>query len=307
MKNKKHLLPQLALFTVSLIFGANYWITKNLMPNYFDPFQLLIIRTGGALLLIVIIHFFQTNEKVVYRDIIKIAFCSIFGIALNQGFLYIGLNKTSPFDASIIHTSNPIIVLFLSMLFLKENISFYKIVGILFGLIGALLLVFTSSSNNSDGLSSLIGNIFILANGISYAIYLIMIKRIMEKYKPLTVLKWLFLFGFIFSMPFILMSKQQLNFENIGIKQWFSVFYIVVVNSFLAYFLIAFALKRVTAAVAGYYTYLQPLVVAIIGVFLGKETPSLIKVFFGIFIFLGVYLINIERKYTPKKDMLKRS
>lgn len=290
--NKTHFLPQLALLSVSTIFGANYWVTKNLMPDYLDPFQLLVIRTGGAFSLIFLFQFFHTNEKILSKDIIKIAFCSVFGIALNQGFLYIGLNKTSPLDASVIHTSNPIIVLLLSMIFLKEEINNYKIVGILLGLTGALMLVSKGSVDHNSGLSSLIGNVFILANGISYALYLILVKDIMSRYKPISVLKWLFLFGFIFSLPFILFSNRGFRFENIGIKQWISIFYIIVINSFFAYFLIAFALRKVTASVAGYYTYIQPLIVAIIGVLLGKESPTPLKIVFGILIFSGVYMVN---------------
>jgi drug/metabolite transporter (DMT)-like permease len=294
---KKSFFPQLALLAVSLIFGANYWITKNLMPVYLDPYQLLIIRTGGAFLLIIVVQFFSVKESVSTVDIFKIAFCSIFGIALNQGLLYIGLNKTSPFDASIIHTSNPIIVLLLSLLILKEKISLSKIAGILLGLTGALLLIITGKSSNESNLSSLSGNLFILANGIAYALYLILVKNIMEKYKPITVLKWLFFFGFIFSMPFLLLSNKSIIISNIGTLQWISIFYIIFINSFLAYLLIAYALKKVTATVAGYYTYIQPFIVAVIGVLIGKESPTLIKVFCGFLIFAGVYVINGNRRY----------
>jgi len=292
--------PQSALLTVSLIFGANYWITKNLMPNYFDPFQLLLIRTSGAFVLIWTISIFVQKEKIENYDIIKIAACSILGIAFNQGFLYIGLNKTSPFDASIIHTSNPILVLFLSYLIIKEKICFNKALGMFFGFSGALLLIISGAKIDNSKLSSTFGNIFILANSISYALYLIFIKDIMVKYKPVTVLKWLFLFGLIFSLPFFCMSDNEFKFQNIGTSQWISIFYIIILNSFLAYLLMAYALKKVTATIAGYYTYIQPFVVAAIGILIGKETPTLIKVFCGLLIFFGVYLINLKRSNLTK-------
>ena len=98
-------------------------------------------------------------------------------------------------------------------------------------------------------------------------------------------------------MPFLLLSNKSIIISNIGTLQWISIFYIIFINSFLAYLLIAYALKKVTATVAGYYTYIQPFIVAVIGVLIGKESPTLIKVFCGFLIFAGVYVINGNRRY----------
>ncbi len=288
---KPLLLSQFALLAVSIIFGANYWISKSLMPDYLNPFQLLIIRTGGAMAIIWIFQIFTKREKVPFNDLVLLAVCSLFGITLNQGFLYIGLNKTSPFDASVIHTANPIIVMLIAAFVINEKITLLKSIGVFLGLSGALFLIFTSN-RSSNSMSSFVGNLFIFANGASYAIYLVIVKPLMKKYNTITVLKWVFLFGFIFSIPFIKESHQNINWEKFSTLQWSSLLYIIIFNSFIAYILIVYALKHVTATNVGYYTYLQPLVVAIIGITLGLEVPGLTKILAGLMIFAGVYLIN---------------
>lgn len=288
---KALILSQFALFAVSIIFGANYWISKSLMPDYLDPFQLLILRTGGAMAIIWIFQLFIKKEKVPFNDLVLLAVCSLFGITLNQGFLYIGLNKTSPFDASIIHTANPVIVMLIAAVVINEKITLLKSVGVFMGLSGALFLILTSNRSVSS-MSSLVGNLFIFANGASYAIYLVIVKPLMKKYHTITVLKWVFLFGFIFSIPFIKGSHQHINWEIFTVMQWSSLLYIIVFNSFIAYILIVYALKHVSATNVGYYTYLQPLVVAIIGIVIGMEVPGFTKILAGLMIFSGVYLIN---------------
>lgn len=295
---KQLIISQIFLLLVSLIFGANYWISKSLMPAYLNPFQLLIIRTAGAAAIIWIIQLFAKKEKVAFNDLVLLAICALFGIAFNQGFLYIGLNKTSPFDASIIHTANPVIVMLIAAFAIKEKITLLKSLGVVMGLSGALFLILTANQS-SDKMSSLSGNLFIFANGVSYAIYLVIVKPLMKKYTSMTVLKWVFLFGFLFSLPFSKSSNFVINWNLFSEFQWFSLFYIIVINSIAAYFLIVYALKHLTASIVGYYTYLQPVVVAIIGIISGTEIPGILKIASAILIFSGVYLIN-------KRDRLKK-
>ncbi|MCX6232381.1 MAG: EamA family transporter [Bacteroidetes bacterium] len=291
---------QIALFVVSLIFGANYIISKTLMPVYINPYQLLVLRAGGAMVLIWIFQLFTEKEKVSSKDLWLLALCSFFGIALNQGLFYLGLNLTSAIDASILHTANPVFVMIFAAFIIKEKVSLLKTTGILFGMMGALLIIITAN-HPLHGNSTYAGNILILINGASYALYLVLIKPFMLKYKPITVLKWVFLFGFIFTIPFGNASLFSIKWELFGMTQYLLLIYIIVVNSFIAYLLIVFALKHVTATVAGYYAYLQPLVASIIGIVTATEVLSWLKIFSGILIFTGVYLVNKNRLNIPKK------
>ncbi len=285
----------LSLFVTSLIFGLNYWVSKGLMPGYFNPVQLVLLRAFGALILVWTIQLFYKNEKIETKDMFKLIVFSLFGITLNQGLFYLGLNLTSPVDASIIHTANPILVMLIAAFIIKEKITTLKISGIVLGLTGALIIILYGK-HKVVGTGTLEGNLLILLNGFSYAIYLVMVKPIMAKYKPLTVLKWVFLYGFIFTLPLIAFDTEMIHWQSISFKAWMAVLYIIVFNSFLAYLLIVYALKHVNATIAGFYAYLQPLIAAIIGIIIGAELPDIIKVIAALFIFTGVYLVSKTKK-----------
>ena len=285
----------LSLFATSIIFGLNYWVSKGLMPGFFNPVQLVLLRALGALILVWIIQLFYTNEKVATKDMWLLVVFSLFGITLNQGLFYLGLNLTSPVDASIIHTVNPILVMLIAAFIIKEKITYLKLSGIILGLTGALIIVLYNK-HAAIGSGSLLGNFLILLNGTAYAIYLVMVKPLMAKYKPLTVLKWVFLYGFIFTLPLLAFNSEMINFQQVTFKAWMAVGYIIVFNSLVAYLLIVYALKHVNATVAGFYAYLQPVVAALIGIIIGTELPDITKVIAALLIFTGVYLVSKTKK-----------
>ncbi|MFM7725649.1 MAG: DMT family transporter, partial [Flavobacteriales bacterium] len=111
------------------------------------------------------------------------------------------LSLTSPVNASIIMTSNPILVMVLSALFLKQRITLLKAVGVLIGALGASMLLW-SSNGDVNGNSSLLGDVFILLNSSSYALYLVMVQPLPQKYHSLAIVAWTFLIAIVLVFPF---------------------------------------------------------------------------------------------------------
>ena len=117
-------LPHLALLAANIIYGINYAVAKDVMPNYIEPFGFILLRVLGALSLFWIFHICGNKEKIDRKDFPRLIVCGFFGVALNQLLFFKGLDITSPINASIIMTSNPILVLlissFLSIIFKVE-------------------------------------------------------------------------------------------------------------------------------------------------------------------------------------------
>lgn len=285
----------LTLFATSLLFGANYWIAKGLMPDYFEPRQVIFIRVLGAMLLFWLLHFFTTREKVKPRDLLLIAVSSALGVAVNQIMFFEGLNLTTPVDTSIIHASSPVLVLLFAAIITRERLTFMKIAGIILGAAGALLLVLHGKevSFNAD---SFRGDIFILINISAYSLYLVLIKPVMARYKPVTVMKWVFFFGFLFVLPFSIGKMPNIDWQNVDGFAWFSLLYVVIGTTFLAYLLTINALRYVDASVAGFYIYLQPVFAAIIGISLFDEVLTAHKILAAALVFSGVYFVSRKNK-----------
>jgi drug/metabolite transporter (DMT)-like permease len=175
----------LALFLVNTFYGANHVIAKGIMPNILSPNVFIFLRVAGATSLFWLIHLFRKNrEKIARKDLPRLGACGLFGVAINQLFFFHGLNLSSAINAGIIMTLNPIMVVILSYFILKEAITTYRVVGIMLGATGAILLTISSSSRSSE---LALGDFFLLINAASYAIYLVIAKPLMMKYKPLTV------------------------------------------------------------------------------------------------------------------------
>jgi len=292
MKWKAHL----ALLAVALIYGANYTIAKNVLDqDYLQPNGFILLRVISGIVLFNIVHFLIIKERVERKDIGLLALCGLFGIAINQLFFFKGLGATSPVHASLIMVMTPIIVLSISSIYLKEKISAKKIIGILIGMLGAMLLILKGGAGK-DSMSSMLGDIYILINATSYALYLVLVKNLMKKYHPFTVMKWIFSFGLIVVIPFGASDLIGVDWLVFPKEIWMAIAYVLLFTTFLAYLLNAFALSIVNPTTASAYIYLQPLIASSIAILWYNDQLSLIKVVCGMMIFLGVYLISKKKK-----------
>ena len=292
MRLKAHL----ALLSVALIYGANYTIAKNVLDQeYLKPNGFILLRVLSGFILFSMVHFLFIKEKVDRKDLALLAFCGLFGIALNQLFFFKGLSETSPVHASLIMVVTPIIVLIVSTLYRKEKVSKWKLLGILIGMLGAMLLILRGSSG-STSMSSPIGDLYILINAASYAIYLVFAKEIMKKYHPFTVMKWVFSFGLVVVLPFGIVDLTDAVWSSFPTDIWIAVGYVLLFTTFLAYLLNAYALTIVNPTTASAYIYLQPLIASTIAILWYNDGLSSLKVFCAILIFVGVYLISIQKQ-----------
>ena len=106
----KTLLAHISLFVANLIYALNYTIAKDVMPKYIEPSGFILLRVVGAVVLFSLYYFFFIKEKVENKDILLLSVCGLFGVAINQLLFFEGLNLTTPINASIIMTVNPILV-----------------------------------------------------------------------------------------------------------------------------------------------------------------------------------------------------
>jgi len=287
----------IALLSVNMIYGANYLIAKDLMPDKIAASGLVFVRITAVFLLFLILRVF-IKQKVDKKDIPRLFLCGFFGVAANQFFSMNGLSLTSPVDASVIVTAMPIFTVIISYFLLKEPLTLQRILGIIIGGSGAVLLVYLG--NSAIGTGSLVGNFFITMNALVFAIYLVIAKPMMQKYHPITVIFWTFLFGFITMFPICLSKFMATDFEAFEVSNWTAVTYVVLGPTFFAYFLNMFAIQYVKPTVASSYIYVQPVVamflVALISYMIAdsqyKGDITVSKLFCCLLIVTGVYLIS---------------
>ncbi|MCX6267322.1 MAG: DMT family transporter [Bacteroidetes bacterium] len=292
----------IALLGITVIFGFAYNIVKSLMPVMLSPMQLIFIRLLGGMVVFWLFQRLFVPEKVQKKDLIMLAICGMFGFALNQALFYVGLNLSTPVDASLIHVLNPIMVMVLASLILGEKITLKKAGGIALGASGVVILVLYGRQLSFSG-NHAWGNLLIFLNMVFYALYLVLIKPLIGKYHTTTIMKWVSFFGFIFILPFSIKPALEINFAAWTIAAWLGVLYIIFLNTFLAYLLINFALKSMSTTVVSYYSYLQPVITAIMSVTIGQGGITAPKIIAALLIFSGVYMVNRSTSIPgPEKE-----
>jgi len=267
------------------------------MSGEMEPNAFIFFRAAGAVLLFWLVKSIFVKEKVARKDIVRMALCGLFGVALNQLFFFNGLNLTSSINTGIIMTINPILVVILSYLILKEKITWRKSVGILIGATGAILLTLTGASGATD---SAIGDLFVFINAASYAMYLVLVKPLMSRYKPVTVITYVFTFGLLYVVlyPPSLMEVSQMDFSAISGSEWGVIAFVIVGVTFLTYLLTVYGLQYVSPAVSSAYIYLQPVLVMFFAVIFSSmgwvedytDSISWEKIGYMLLIFVGVFL-----------------
>jgi drug/metabolite transporter (DMT)-like permease len=287
----QNLKSHLAIIGANIIWGLNYVVAKGIMPDFLLPRAVVFLRISGTVILVWILHFIIPSEKVEKKDLFKMALCSVFGVVVNQILFFEGLNRTTPISASIIATGIPIYILIFSHFLLKETITGVKVLGIMIGATGALMIILSAGTGDFR-FNTLLGNILIFANNTCWALYLVLLKPLMEKYDTLTIMKWTFLFGFIIIFPFSFKIAASSSFAQMPFNIWMSVLFVVFITSGFAYCLVNYSLKTVSPNVNGIYIYLQPLVATIVAIIFRNDKFTIIDLIAAVLIMSGVYFVS---------------
>lgn len=297
----KRLKAHSAILGANLIYGVNYTIAKGIMPDYVGAFGLTLMRVTGALLLFWAISFFLGTEKIDRKDFPRLILSGLFGVAINQMLFLKGLSFTTPINSSIIMTINPVLVLVIASIVLKERITWLKVIGIWAGGTGAGFLILNSGAISFQS-ETFLGNLMMFLNATSYAVYLVIVKPLMLKYKPITVIKWVFLFGWVVVTPIGFNEFTQINWSEMPTGIILSVVYVIIATTFFAYLLNISGLKYLKSSTVSVYIYSQPVIASIVAVILAKDELTWVKVVSTILVFIGVYLVSLPvERYAKNK------
>ncbi len=289
-------LALLAALIVQIMYGLNYTLAKDVMVGGFvKPYAFIILRVGGATLLFWLFSFLGPKEKIDQRDYLHFVIAAFFGVAVNMIMFFKGLEHTTPIHASVISTISPILVLIMSAIILKEKLTSMKIVGVLLGFAGAIILtIYGKSLLVADNI--LLGNTLIVINATSFAIYIILVKKLTAKYHPLTFLKWLFLFALIMVLPFGYSELKEIDVQSFSPYVLFAVVFVVIGATYIANLLNPLALIHLKASTVSIFIYLQPVIAGFFAIIMGSDQLGPVKIIAAALIFLGVYLVTKKPK-----------
>ena len=291
------LLGHLACFIAYSIFGINIIVCKDLMGgNLISPMAIFCLRSIGAGLLFWFLSFFLPTEKIERKDYVKIFGASVLGFFLTQITFLIAIPDITPMDCSIVSAISPILTMFIAAFALKEPITMRKAGGVALSFFGIIFLILNSVSvSDSSRQTSIMGILLIIANCLSFSLYLGLFKPLIARYSVVTFMKWIFLFSTLFSLPFA--GKEILTFDYSTLSATYvsELAYLIICATFVTYFLIPVGQKRIRPTLVSMYSYVQPIIATTISICLGMDTLGWQKVLAALMVFSGVMMVNFSR------------
>ena len=282
----------LSLFIAYIIFGLSAPIGKSVMSQGgVDPLALTHFRMLGAALLFWFASLFAPSEKVCKKDLLLLLGAALFGVTINQICYIVGLSKTSPVDASLIATLGPVITMLVAAVYLREPITFKKILGVLVGAAGVILLIFTGV-HISNGSSNTAGNLICLVSSLSFAIYLTVFRDVVRRYSSITLMKWMFLYAAIICLPLCYKNVVSIDYVSLSAPTYLKIAFVVGCATFFSYMLLPIGQKRLRPAIVSMYNYVQPIVSSVVAVAVGLDTFGWSKGYSALLVFLGVYIVT---------------
>jgi drug/metabolite transporter (DMT)-like permease len=271
------------------------------MPRLIEPFGFIFIRASAVMLLFWLSFFggSKFRAKIDKKDWPVLVLGGLFGVAVNQLLFFAGLNLTFPIHASLIMMSTPLLITLISFFVLKQRITWDKALGLALGIGGAVLLMSAGKEITLTG-SSTLGDLYVFLNAASYAVYLVIIKPLMLRYRPIVVIRWVFFFGFLFVLPFGWPQFTRIDWSLFSFNDYLSVVFIVICVTFFTYLWNIYALRHLPPYTAGAYIYLQPIFAAIISILAIGEELTWVKLLSTLLIFSGVYLVNFGIKKADR-------
>lgn len=290
-----NLRAHVAMVAAMVLFGMMSPLSKDAMNSGLTGQQLATLRICGGTLLFWVAQVFAPWHRVARADLLRLALASVFGVVLSQGGLIMGISRTSPINATMEITAQPIYVLVLSALLLHQRITPLKACGVLLGFAGAATLVLMNVGDSVGPSASIVGDLMVLGSQVAFALYLTMFLPLIARIDPLTFNRWMFTFGSLLLLPFTAADMAALDWSAVVARTWFDVAYIVVACTFVCFLLVVYSQRRLPPAVMSSYNYIQPVVTVVGSLAMGLAVLQWQHLVAAAFIFTGVWLVIRSR------------
>ena len=291
----RRILALSAAFGATTIYGFNHTIAKVIMPEYIGAYGLVMLRVSGAAILFWMISFCSPKEKIERKDLFRIGIATLFGMCINMLMFIKGLSLSTPINSSVIVTLTPIMVMILSAIFLKENITKKRGFGIMLGFGGAILLILQGNNHILNAPNIPLGNIMMFVNAMCYGTYLVLIKPMTQKYTTITLMKWMFLGGILLNLPITYSEFNAVAWTSLPFEAIWRMAFVVIGTTFFAYLFNVYALRTLSPTTVGAFVYLQPLMGILFATFTGNDQMDLTKGLATVLVFIGVYLVTQKK------------
>jgi drug/metabolite transporter (DMT)-like permease len=283
-----------AVILANIFFGINFSVVQYVTRGKVQPFGLNVIRVGVSMLLLWALWLFSiTKARIHKRDVGRFILCAVTGVVINQTLFIKGLSMTLSIHAALLILVTPIFITIVGAWIGTEPFTVLKITGLVAGLSGAVILAMDKQSSGT-GRNILLGDLYIIINAISYAIYFALVKPLMHTYNPVHVIRWIFTIGFVMMVPIGWSEFQAIEWSSFTTIDYAAVAFIVMGATFFAYLFNLYGINHLGSGITGTYIYTQPFFASVIAVWFLGEVFTVNKIVAAVLIASGVLLVSYK-------------
>ena len=282
-----------AVLLANVIFGVGVPVTKLLLDNWLTPMAYMATRCIGAAAIFWLISLFLPKEHVERHDLLVIMCGGLLGFVVSQTLTAWALQFTTPVYFSLIATLTPVATMLCAALLIGERMSAKGVVGVVFGIAGAMLMVFMNWQGGT-GSNDLLGIFLAVLSLLTWAVYLIITRKVSARYTAVTQMKWVFLVSIVAILPF---SWSDLCHATLYSSAWqwsgvAEMAFIVIFATVAGYFAIPYAMQYLKATTVSVYTNLQPIVASFIAIMLSQDVLTWDKPVALVLVLLSAWLVT---------------
>lgn len=291
-------LGHLAVAGTYIIFGLNIVICRDITQQCdLTPTMLLTMRVLVTAALFWLLSLFTPRERVPKIDLLKILGAAVIGIVLPQITFLNAVARTTPVDVSIITTITPILTMIFASIFLREPITWKKVLGVMVSFVGVLWIILQSNAQTGGATETTpLGLLFCILNCTVFALYLGTCRPLIARYSVVTLMRWIFLFSFLLSLPLALPQLPTTHFAEISATVWWEIAFLIFFATFVAYLFLPFGQARIRPTLVSMYGYLQPIIAILLAIVAGTDRLTVTKALAAALVFTGVAIVNKSKK-----------
>ena len=294
----------LMIFVATLFFGINIPVVKMLIPQWMTAMDVTVFRLMGGCLLMWLASTFIKTTPIRRGDWLPIILGGAVGIFTFIFLFNISLHYGDPIDVSIIMTLPPVFVILIGVIFRHRRISLLEILGVIVAFAGAAVVIPSQHGDPHAADNRLLGDLFALASAVCYSFYLVIIEKPSKTYRPVSLLRWVFLFASIPALVLLPSFPHAEIFHHAGdIEPWMLIGFVVFCPTFLAYFLLSPATKLIGSELVSIYQYLVPVIATIASVAMHLAALHFVQVIAMVVIIAGMAMTTIaKRRHTAQSS-----
>jgi drug/metabolite transporter (DMT)-like permease len=283
-----------ALIAVSLLFGANYVFTKQILVAGLPARAWVFVRIAAATVLLLPLAWRLGRGRWPLGRLPALALASFLGIVLNQVLFTEGMALTTAEHSAVINACIPTWTLIAAVLCGQERLTAAKVGSIVLALLGVQYLLGVDRLLLAGGpldRDQLIGDLLTVANGISFAFHLVLMRKVGRDIDPWRATALMFVAATLMVGTWSGPSLTAENWQLVATPPvlWFGL-YGVLFATVLTYSLNTWALQHVRSSQVALYINLQPLVAAGLSMAMGHPVPGVRFAVAMLLVFAGLWL-----------------